>query len=135
ARDLEAEHAALAEAAPHRDLAAVEYHDVLDDGKPEPGAALLARPRLVHAVEALEDPRLIPLVDPGAGVGDLAPSSILGGPERERDTAALGVLEGVVDQVGELLLDAHAVAGRGRRGPGLDAQREPRLLRARAEAR
>jgi hypothetical protein len=35
--------------------AAVGQDDVLDDGQAKPGAAGVARTRLVHAIEALED--------------------------------------------------------------------------------
>src|SRR5438477_9369624 len=41
------------------ELAAVGHYQVLDDREPEPGAAELARARLVDAIEPLGDPRQI----------------------------------------------------------------------------
>src|SRR5437762_3223341 len=55
----------LALDAVERQLRAVREHEVVDDGGPEPGAAELARARLVDAIEALRDARQI-----GAGDAD-----------------------------------------------------------------
>ena len=62
---------ARAHAAGHVDLAADGLHQVLDDRQPKPGPAQLAAPRLVDAVESLEDPRQVGPGDSDAGVGDL----------------------------------------------------------------
>src|SRR6185295_17959120 len=51
----EEERGALPDLAFHPDLAVVRLHDVFDDGESKPGAALLARARLVHAIEPFED--------------------------------------------------------------------------------
>ena len=44
--------------------------EVFDDGQAEPGAAFLARPTGVHAVEALEDAGQVIRPNAGAGVTD-----------------------------------------------------------------
>src|ERR1043166_8290798 len=54
------------------ELAAVGAHQVLDDGEPEPGASELARAGLVHAVEALGDPRQVFGGNADSGVLDRA---------------------------------------------------------------
>ena len=51
----EGEAGAVAAAAFHRGGAAVELHDVLDDGKAKPRASLLAVAPLIDAIESLED--------------------------------------------------------------------------------
>src|ERR1035438_8462566 len=50
-RQREEKRRALARLAFRPDFAAVRLHDVFHDGKPQPRAALVARTRLVHAVE------------------------------------------------------------------------------------
>src|SRR5579884_4107237 len=51
----EVERCALARPALHAHLAAVSLYNVLDNRQSQPGATLLARPRLVHPVKAFED--------------------------------------------------------------------------------
>ena len=55
---------ALAGFAFHPDLAAVRLDDVLHNRKAEAGAALLARPRLVHAIKPLECAFNVQMVQP-----------------------------------------------------------------------
>src|SRR5439155_14183210 len=97
-RELEAERGAAAGPTHDSDRPAVELDDVLDDREAETGAGALARARRVHAIEALEHPVLVLGRDPGAGVAHLAPDVPGAASERHRDAAALGVLEGVVQQ-------------------------------------
>src|SRR6266478_7681480 len=57
-RPLEDEARAAPRAVLHPGLAAMQLRDVLDDGEPEAGAAILPVARRVAAEKALEDPRL-----------------------------------------------------------------------------
>src|SRR5688500_7693819 len=66
------------------DAAAVRYHDLLREGKAEPGAALLGR------VEEVEDPVALLGADPGALVVDADGDAAVGPPHRERGGAAAG---------------------------------------------
>src|SRR5689334_6151941 len=50
------------------DLAAMRVHDMTGDGETEAGPAGFARPRLVHAVEALKDAALMLKRDTGTEV-------------------------------------------------------------------
>ena len=43
---------------------------MLDDGEAEPRAARIPGSRVLHAVEALEDPRQVGIRDAGPAVGD-----------------------------------------------------------------
>src|SRR5690606_28059769 len=58
-RDAQREGRAAPRLGPHRDLAAVVGRDVLDDAQPQARAPGVARARRVHAVEPLEDARLL----------------------------------------------------------------------------
>src|SRR5947207_11438368 len=53
-----------------RQLTAVRDHQMLDDREAEPGAAQLARARLVHAIETLGDARQVCGWNTDARVGD-----------------------------------------------------------------
>src|SRR5207249_11929614 len=108
--NLETERAALAGAAPHQHLAAVERDGVLHDREAESGPALLARARLVDAVEAFEDAREILRRDPRAGVLDLAPNPGFIAPQRDPHPPPLRVLHRVVDQVRHRLLEQRAIS-------------------------
>src|ERR1039458_9262226 len=55
----EEERRAFLHAALHAHRSVVRAHQVLHDGKPQPGAAQLPRARLVNAVEPFEQPRQI----------------------------------------------------------------------------
>src|SRR5688572_22919457 len=82
-----------------RRFAAVEFDQVLDDGKAEAGAAG-ARPRLVDAVEALEHAPEILRWNTRTGVGNA--DGVKGVPDRrgERDARPFGrVVDGVFDQI------------------------------------
>jgi hypothetical protein len=81
-------------AALHPNLAALRLDDMLDDGEPEAGAALLARPRLVHPVEALENPRLGLRGQPRAVVthADLDPAAGGGGTANPYPSATAGIV-------------------------------------------
>src|ERR1043166_3390594 len=124
-RDLEAERAPLPHAALHPHRAVVERHRVLHNREPEPGAALLARARLVDPVEALEHAREVGGGDAGPGVAHLAPRAPVALAHGHGDLAALGVLDRVVEEVREHLHQAHAIGEhRHRLGP-LPHEREP----------
>jgi len=77
---VDGEFAALAHRAFDGDAATVGLDDALDDGKAEAGAAELAAPGLVDAVEALEEAGKVLRVNATAVVADadddLAPSSL-----------------------------------------------------------
>src|SRR5437773_6510559 len=91
-RNLETKGAALAGRTLHRDRAAMKLHDMLHDREPEPRSALLARARLVHAVEAFEDPRLVRVRNSVAGVDHLAPRMLRVAADHHGNLAALRVL-------------------------------------------
>src|SRR3989441_13142750 len=67
-RQREANGGPLALDAVDRQLPAVREHEVPDDGEAEPGAAQLARARLVDTVEALGDPGQVRARDADARV-------------------------------------------------------------------
>src|SRR5262245_17063652 len=62
------EQGALSNQALELDSPAARLHCPVGDRQPEAGAARVSRPGLVHAIEALEDPRLIVDGNPGARV-------------------------------------------------------------------
>src|SRR5262245_45456086 len=70
--DLEMEGAAGPRSAHDADGSSMEEHDVLDDREAQPGPPLFPRARLVDAIEALEDARLVRLRNAQAGVHHLA---------------------------------------------------------------
>src|SRR4029079_2446434 len=112
-RQVHAEDAPLADLALHGDRAPHRLDQVLDDREPEPGASALPGAPGVHPVQALEDPRQVLGLDPGAVVDDLeqdpAAPPLAGDPDRP---VLLAVLDGVVDEVLDHLLDPHRVAER-----------------------
>ncbi len=55
-RDLDREGRSLAWLAPDRHIATMDRGDVLHDGEPEAVAAIGPAARIVHSVEAFEDP-------------------------------------------------------------------------------
>jgi len=84
----------------------VRLDDVLDDGQSEARAALLARTRLVGAVEALEDARNVLAGDARAVVLDLDENLVEHVAEADaRQTALLAVVNRVDNQVDEDLTD------------------------------
>src|SRR5262245_31047635 len=100
-RQVDAERAALAGSALERDSPPERQGQVLHDRETQARAAELARTRLVHAVEALEDPVLVARFDPDAGVLDFDESLGAGlgglrlGFDPQPDATALGgVLQG-----------------------------------------
>ena len=66
-----------------RDGAAVKPHQLLHQRQPDARALVRARPRVLHAMEALEHPRQIRLGDPDAGVADAELDTVA--VPRERD--------------------------------------------------
>ncbi len=65
------ERGALAFAALHAHVAAVQPGELVHQGQPDAGAFVRARLRMLHPVEALEHPRQVGRGDADAGVGDL----------------------------------------------------------------
>ena len=99
------------------------------DGQAQPGAAVLARGGHVGLRERLEQLRrlLRRHADAGVAHGELELHLLAGALEQfdvEPDLAALGELDGVVDEVGQDLAEAERIAQqvlgdrRARRGPG-----------------
>src|SRR6185295_9132479 len=88
---------------------------------------------LVDAIEALEDARLLVERNSRTGVVDLAPRQRAIAAEEDPDLATLGVLDRVVQQIGDDLLDLSAI-GLDRLGlSGIAAQLEPHTARPLAE--
>src|SRR5205809_683412 len=129
-RQREAHGGPLALDAVDRQLPAVREHEVPDDGEAEPGAAQVARARLVDTVEALGDPRQVGARDADARVAHAHLHTLDGGravarPRAHGHPAALGcVLHRVVEEVDEdlretVVVGVHAEVGR------LDVRDEP----------
>src|SRR6185503_5717088 len=81
------------------DAPAMCFSDPAPDREPEPRAAVSARSRAVHAVEAVEDVRQVLRRDADAGVADSADDGTLLRAHRDRQRTAGGrVLDRVVEQ-------------------------------------
>src|SRR6266508_726042 len=94
-----------------RDVAAVLPSDPARDRETQAGAARIASPRRVGAVEALEDMPQVVLRDAHAGVAHQDFSSRVMTPQTQRDaTAGRCVLECVVDEDQHELLEPVLVA-------------------------
>ena len=100
--DREAEDAALARRARHRDLAAHQLDELLGDREPEAGAAGAPGERVVDLHELLEHLAGLPGGNADAGVADLdaepavpAQASVVGA---DRDRPGLGELGGVAER-------------------------------------
>ena len=93
-----------------RDRAAVQLDQLLHQREPDAGALVGAAARALDPVEALEEARQLGRGDADAGVAhrelDAAPSAA---PQRDRDLALEGELEGVGEQVQDDLLPHLAV--------------------------
>src|ERR1035441_9982728 len=96
----------------HRDGALHLFDDVLDDRKAQTGAPHLARPRLVHTIEALEDARQVLGRNPDTAVGnaDSHPASGQTAGLHPDFPAPAVELDGVIQQVHERLLQLDLVA-------------------------
>ena len=116
----------------HPDAPAVQLHDPPGDRQPEPGAALLPGAGAVGLLELLEDPLLVGLGDPGAGVGHRDDEGAVGDPRLDRDLAGLGELDRVAHQVQQHLGDPPLVAPARRQIGGHDRLEGELLLRPRA---
>ena len=128
ARQPDGEGAALAEGRGDLEPALVAVEDVLDDGEPEPGAALVAAGGDAHAVEALGQAVDVLARDARAVVldGDAVAVRVRLARRRGEDAhgrALAAVLHRVVDEVGEDLRELVAVA------------EHPRARRRRARSR
>src|SRR3989442_10430321 len=67
----EGERAALPLAAGQPDSAAQDADELADEREPQPGPAVVARERVGHLIEAIEDARLLSLRDTDSAVLDL----------------------------------------------------------------
>src|SRR6185437_493020 len=114
-REREPKSGAAARDAVDADRPAHRLDEVLDDRETEARPAHVARTSAVDAVEALEQARQVARLDARAGVGDLHAQRVLH-PLRAQPDARAGaaVLDGVVEQVGEHLLEPLAVGARRR---------------------
>src|SRR5690349_16004602 len=132
-RKCEIERGPLSDRAFHARRAVVRGHQVLDNREAQPGAAELARARLVHPVEALEQARQILLRNADPGIAHKELDHL--GPRRgaDRDFAARGrVLDRVIQQVAQHLRHGFAIApNHGIVRSRLFAQTNPRFLRDR----
>src|SRR5690242_16183527 len=99
-REENGEGGALAQAARHFHVAAVRERDGLDDAEAE--AEALARTRLVHAVEAVENMRELFVGDPHPRVGHVREREVAVALERHAHRSrGLRVFDRVVDKVDE----------------------------------
>ena len=105
----------------------MQRHRVLDDGEPEPGAALVARAGFVDAIEAFEHARQVFGRNARARVAHLTPRAAIGFAHGHDDPAALSVLDRVVDEVGKHLGQPHPVGKHPHRRHALEHQLEPRV--------
>src|ERR1700689_4662647 len=100
-RQRDGECAAGAQRAVHQNAAAEELGQLLADVQAEPGALEFPGFRLADLFEGPEQPVLVVIGDAEARVDDahLNRAPVLGHPQRQRDAASLGELDGVVGQV------------------------------------
>ena len=103
----------------------MEEGDVLDDGKAQAGAAVLAGAVGMDAVEALEEAGEVLGGDAAAVVGDGEEGGAILDPEAEGDGGGAGVAEGVGEEVDEGLLEEVGVAADGDGGEGVGVGKEP----------
>ena len=104
--DLDRERRSLARLAPHRHIATMDRGNVLHDGEPEAVAAIGPAARIVHSVEAFEDPIDFCRRDPDAVVrhGDLdvvivAPGMDMRGDNNAR--ARVGICHGILHEIAD----------------------------------
>jgi hypothetical protein len=115
------------------DAAAHEVHEAAADGEAEPGAAVLAGGGHVGLREGLEELRRLfgRHADARVAHGELELHLVARALEQldvEPDLAALGELDGVVDEVGEDLAEAQRVAEQVFRKAGRDVREELEAL-------
>ena len=97
------------------DGATVGQHDVFGDGEAEAGAAGFAGASFVDAIEALEETRKVLRGNAGAEIPHTEFDRARNRAGSEDDASAGStVLQGIVDQVGEYLMDGFAVGENGR---------------------
>ena len=92
------------------DRSAVGQHDVFGDGKSEAGASGFAGAGFIDAIEALEETREVLGGNAGAEILYAEFDGVGKRPGAKHDASAGGsVFQGIVDQVGEDLVDGFAV--------------------------
>src|SRR5262245_28009548 len=103
---------ALADLTFNPDTAAVNLDEMLGDGESKACAAGFARTCRIHAIEALEDARLIDFRYANAGVGDGEDHIAIADTGANHDASSgQGVLDGVVEQILQNLGEAPLVTG------------------------
>src|SRR4029079_3643918 len=108
------ERAAVVQFAFGEDGAAVGKDDVLGDGEPEAGASAIARASFVDAIEAFEETTEVLGGDARAKIANVELHSVIDIARAEFDPLALiGVLAGIVNEVGEDLENRVAIGGDG----------------------
>ena len=94
------------------DAAAVNFNEVLGDGKAKAGAAGFARAGCIHAVETFEDAWLVGLRNANTGIGDGEYDFLIFCFRAQHDFSTRErVLDGIVQQVLEDFLETAAVSG------------------------
>jgi hypothetical protein len=136
-RDVEPEHAAPAGSPLRADLAAHQLDQLLGDGQPEPGAAVVAGGRGVGLREGLEQLVEALRVQADPGVADLEAHDVAlphapGRADGHDHLALRGELDRVRQQVGEHLAQPRLVAADHVRDAVLDVARELQSLGVRA---
>src|SRR5699024_7093446 len=109
-RELHLDPCSLPRRAVHGHFRPVQECTVFYDGKAEPGAAPLFGVALVHPVEPLEDPLMMLLRDPDAGIRDRHPRPFQGITDPDGDTAVFvvifhGILTHIVNHLIQDLAD------------------------------
>src|ERR1039457_6460650 len=111
----EIEGRAVTDLAGRPDSTAVGLNDVLDDGEAESRAALFARARLIHAVEALKDSfegfrRYARAVIPDK---DFHLAAVLGASANGHRAIGAPVFEGVINQIAQHLFQPIGIGAHG----------------------
>jgi hypothetical protein len=116
----------------HGDLATQEAGDLTADRQTKAGAAILPAGGAVCLLERFEDDALLVLrnADPGIGHGKFDPLTAgpqrrtFGGRDPQRDSPAVGKLEGVREEIAENLLQPLSVRAHRRRDARIDIDAE-----------
>src|SRR5579871_265412 len=112
-RQNKSKRAALANRAVHPDAALHHFDQLLGDGKPQPGPAVLACGRAVGLAELVKDDVLVLRFDADARVDYGRPddgfTALVLDLDANRDAALFCELDGVAQQIRDDLLEAHRI--------------------------
>src|SRR5437763_1162361 len=98
-REAHCDDCALPELALQIDRTAVRIDDLARDGQAKPGAAEQARPRLVHTIEPVKQPRDVGSSDADAVVSNFEDRILIVAPRSQGDRPTVGcVLHRVVEE-------------------------------------